>query len=116
MRPIARWRHLMSSVVTFEPRTGTDTDTGLPTYGAATTYRAHLSRKRQLVRGEAGLEVDSGQTVHLDAAPAIEPTARITLSTGDVGSTEASAIHPAIVAVERRYDQSGPHHTVVYLE
>lgn len=116
MRPIAAWRHLMSSVVTFEPRTGTDTDTGLPTFGSAVTYRAHLSRKRQLVRGEAGLQVDSAQAVHLDAAPLIEPTARITLSTDDVGSTGDSALHPTIVSVERRYDQSGPHHTVVYLE
>jgi hypothetical protein len=116
MRPIARWRHMMSSVVVVEPRTGTDGDSGVGTYGSPLTYRAHLSRKVRLVRNAAGEEVNSGQAVYLDASVAVQPTDRVTLSTGDVGSTGSHQLQPAIIAVERRFDGDGPHHVVVYLE
>lgn len=113
MRPISGWHHLMSSVITVQPLTGKDVNQ-MPTYGAAVTYKAHLSRRRQIVRNVKGEEVMSNQACYVGAPAAIEPTALITLSTGDVGSTEAFAINPAIVAVERRFDETGPHHIVVY--
>lgn len=115
MRPISRWAHLMSSVVAVEPRTGLDRY-AQPAYGAAVAYRAHLSRKRRLVRNAAGQEVVSGQAVYLMTNADIQPTARVTLSSGDVGSTEATALQPVLVAVERRFDGAGPHHVVLYME
>lgn len=115
MRPIARWLHLMSSTVTVEARTDDDTS-GYPTpqYAAGVAYRAHLSRKRRLVRTLGGEQVVSDMAVYLATSDAVEPTARLTLSTGDVGSTEATALQPAIVAVERHFDAAGPHHTVLF--
>ena len=114
MRPISRFRHLMSSTVTVAPRSGND-GYGKPTYGAAVTYRAHLSRKRNVVRGSTGQEVVSQQAVYLATADNIQPTARVTLTTGDVGSTTPDAINPLILAVERRFDGNEPHHVVLYL-
>lgn len=115
MRAISRFRHLMSSTVLIAPRTGQGTY-GAPTFGADVAYPAHLSRRRRLVRAPNGQEVVSGQALYLGTAADIQPTARVTLSTGDVGSTESHAIHPTIVSVERRFDQRGPHHVVVFLE
>jgi hypothetical protein len=107
---------MMSSSVSVESRTGTDGDTGLGTYGTPLVYRAHLSRKVRMVRNVAGEEVQSGQAVYLDASVAVQPADRLTLSTGDVGTTGEHVLRPTIIAVERRFDGAGPHHTVVYLE
>jgi hypothetical protein len=105
---------MMSSFVAVEPRTGTSGTTGLPTYGAATTYRAHIERKVRLVRNDKGQEVVSGSRAYLMSNVALEPTVRATLTTADAGSTMPHAIQPPIVAVERRFDQRGPHHTVLH--
>lgn len=105
---------MMASTVTVEPQTGTD-GYGKPTYGAASTYRAHLSRKRQLFRSGNGQEVASEQVLYLGTADDVQPTSRLTLSTGDVTSTESYAIHPTIRGVERRFAESGPHHVVLFL-
>lgn len=115
LRMIARWRHMMSSRVTIANLTGRDAQ-AKPTFGSATTYQCHLSRKRRLVTNMLGNAIDSGQAIYLDNSVAVEPTSRVTLSSGDIGSTEASALNPKIISVERRFDQSGPHHIVVYLE
>lgn len=114
MRPITAWAHMMSSTVTVAPRTGQD-GYGKPEYGAAATYRAHISRKRTLVRDAAGEQVESGQAVHLMTTAPILPTSLLTLSTGDAGSTSPGLVNPKILAVERRSDQAGPHHVVLYL-
>ncbi len=114
MRSINHFLHMMSSSVQVAERSGSD-GYGKPTYGSAATYRAHLSRKRRLVRNESGQEVVSGQAVYLATSANIQPTARITLSTSDVGSTEQWAVQPPIMSVERRFDGAGPHHVVLYL-
>jgi hypothetical protein len=113
MRPISRWHHMMSSYVTVQPLTGKDVYQQ-PTYGTGIVYKAHLSRRQQIVKNAKGEEVMSNQALYVGTAAAIESNWRVTLSTGDVGSTEAYAITPPIVAVERRFDESGPHHIVVY--
>jgi hypothetical protein len=104
----------MSSTVTVEAATGRD-GYGKPTYGAATSYRAHVQGKRTLVRDALGQEVVSSQSVYLATGDPIQPTDRVTLSTADVGSTEGFALSPPILAVERRFDGNGPHHTVLRL-
>lgn len=115
MRPISRWRHMMSSVVTLERRLKTDGD-GNPEYDAPVPYAAHIARSRTLLRGAMGQEVDSQQAVYLATTDLVQPEDRITLSTGDVGSTEERAIHPAILRVEPRFDGAGVNHVVVYME
>lgn len=114
MRAISLFAHLMSSAVSVQARTGHD-GYGKPTYGSAVSYRAHLARRPRLVRTESGEEVVSALQVYLEAEQAISPTARITLSTGDVGSTSEQALHPPLIAVTHRFDQAGPHHVVLYL-
>lgn len=114
MRRIARWRHLMSSTVSVAARSAND-GYGAPSYGTAVSYKAHISRERKMVRTAEGQEVVSGQTVYLNGSPNVQPSALVTLSTADVGSTESWAIQPRILSVERRSDNYGPHHTVLYL-
>lgn len=114
MRPISGWAHLMSSTVTVAARSSIDRY-GKPQYGTAVSYIAHISRKRRVVRNAAGQELVSEQTVHLNSAVDVLPTAQVTLSTADVGSTEEWAIHPLIVSVTRAFDENGPHHTTLYL-
>lgn len=113
MRPISAWSRLMSSTVLVAARLGTD-DYAKPNYDTAVAYKAHLSRKAQLVRTQDGQQVQSLLSAHLNSSVVILPTAQVTLSTADVGSTEATLTHPTIVAVDRRYDQGGPHHTVLF--
>lgn len=114
MRAISKWRHLMSSTVQIAPRTGKD-GFGKPTYGTAVRYRAHLSRQPKLVRTGTAQVVDSNQSIYLEGKVAVQPTDQVTLSTGDVGSTESVLLHPLILSVEQRFDEKGPHHTVVLL-
>ena len=114
MRPVSAFAHLMSSTVLIASRLGQDS-AGRPLFDVDVSYRAHIGRTQQLVRTATGQEVASQKTVWLATADPILPTARITLSTGDVGSTEPSVIRPPIVAVERLSDGRGPHHTVLFL-
>lgn len=114
MRPVSRWAHLMASNVSIAARTSQD-GYGKPAYGTPVVYRAHLSKKRVIARNDHGQEVSSEKSLHLATTAHIEETAQVTLSTQDAGSTEEFALHPVIKAVERRYDQSGPHHVVVFL-
>ena len=112
MRPISGWAHLMSSTVTVAPKTGVDTY-GKPTYGTAVTYQCHVSRKRKMVRSASGQDVVSEQAISLNSNVNILPDAQVTMSTGDVGSTESWALHPLILSVRRRFDQLGPHSVVL---
>lgn len=114
MRAIGGWAHFMSSTVLVAARSGVDRY-GKPTYGTDVSYIGHLSRKRRMVRNASGQEVISEQAVHLNTNVDVLPSARVTLSTGDVSSTESWALNPLIVAVERDFDQMGPHHTVLFL-
>jgi hypothetical protein len=114
VRPISAWNHMMSTSVLIAAKTGQDTY-GKPTYGSDVSYKAHLARGRTLVRTATGQQIESGQAVYISGTPAVQPTARLTLSTADVGSTEAYAINPTIQRVERLYDGNGAHHVVLWL-
>lgn len=117
MRPISRWVHLMSSTVQLAARSTTPFDGyGAAQFGADVNYRAHLRGAVQLVRNAAGQEVVSRRMVYVATTIDIQPSARLTLSTGDCGSTENSQRMPVILSVEKRFDKHGPHHTVLYLE
>ena len=115
MRRISRSRWMMTSSVTVEPMTSRS-GYGTPTYGAAVSYRAHLIGGGKAVRDAAGLQITPDWTVYLDGAPTVQATDRVTLSTGDVGSTEAYALHPLVLVGMRRFDEKGPHHTVLLLK
>jgi hypothetical protein len=114
MRPIGQFRHLMSSTILVAPRVGVDV-TGKPTFGADVAYVAHLRGERRMVRNPDGQEVNAKLSAYLGQLADIQPTARVTLSTGDVGSTEEHARMPLLLAVDRVYDAAGPHHVVLRL-
>lgn len=100
------WAGLMRQVVLVAPRTGHDSF-GHPAYGADVSYFGRLVGKRQLVRNSDGQEVMSSQTVYLRSGDNVLPSARVTLSTTDVGSTEEWSLKPPIVATGRYSDESG---------
>lgn len=100
--------------VTVEPRSTLDAY-GQPTYGAAVTHRVRLSGKRRKVTNDRGNEVLASHTVYFAAAPAIGAHDRITLSTGDVNSTETGVRQPPVVAVGRYPDDLGRVAVTVFL-
>jgi hypothetical protein len=104
----------MPDSITYEPRTGTD-GYGDPTYGTSQIIKARVVGEQKLIRGFNGTEVLAAQTVYLGAVVVVQPTDRITLSTGIVSSTQASAIQPPILGAKRIPDQGGAHSIVVYL-
>lgn len=104
----------MTSTVSIAPRTSVDSY-GKPQFGTAVSYSAHISRKPRLVRTVTGQDIVSEQSIYLNGSPAIQPTAQVTLSTSDVGSTESVLLHPLIRAVDRRFSEDGAHHTVLAL-
>ena len=137
MRAITAFQHLMPDTVTYRPFTGRDSY-GDPTYGSSVTYPAKVVGRQQVIRGFSGLELVSRQTVYLGAAslatgvfdsavfnPLVfnavtaaiiaQSEDQITLSTGLVASTQASAISPPILGAKRIPDQHGLHSVVLYL-
>ena len=95
-------------------RTGVD-GYGEPTFGADAIVRARVVGQRRLVRNDQGREVLSTHTVYLAGLAPLGAHDRITLSTGDVGSTETGAVHPDILAVGKTPDEHGRQHVVLYL-
>ena len=114
MRAAAAFQHLATDTVSIANQSGFD-GYGDPTYGSAVTYPARVVGEQKLIRGFSGAEVVARLTVYVLAAVSVQPTARVTLSTGGmVNSTEASALSPPILGAKREPDQSGLHHTTLY--
>ncbi len=111
---VSQWQDLMRQTVSVAPFSSVDAY-GKTTYGAAATYRARVTGKTRMVRDAQGREVVSSKTVYLLSNAAISPKDRITLSTGDAGSTEAAVLSPEILTVGRFPDGRSYHHTELYL-
>ena len=114
MRPISRYAHFMSSTVQIAPRISRDGD-GVPSYGQDVAFLAHISKGVRLMPSMAGSDVVDAMQIYLNSVAAIQPTSRVTLSTSDVGSTESYDRQPRLLAIERRFDSRGPHHSVLYV-
>lgn len=115
--PIGRlstWRGMMRQRLSVQPPSGKD-GYGQRTYGSAVSYRCRLVGKRRQVLDVQGREVTSMWTAYLYSADVIDPESLVTLSTGDVGSTESFAVNPPIKSVSMFPDESGHHHTVLFL-
>jgi hypothetical protein len=105
---------LMRQRVSIEPCSTYDSY-GAPSYGTAVVYQCAVVGEMKMIMKADGQEVPSKQAVYLMSNAAVRPEDRITLSTGDVGSTESYAINPAIVAIERYPFTAGQFVTVVRL-
>ena len=89
---------------------------GDASYGSAVAYECAVVGKSEKVLGENGQEVLSRQTVYLKSDAPLRPEDKVTLSTGDVGSTESYAINPTILSIGRFPFGGSQGCTVVYLK
>jgi hypothetical protein len=105
----------MKQSVTVEPFQSYDSY-GSPSYGTAVEYEGAVVGKTEKIIGADGQEVLSRQTVYLKSDAALRPSDRITLSTGDIGSTESYAINPEILSIGRFPFGRSQGCTVVYLK
>ena len=78
---------------------------GVPTYGTATSYRARVVRKAQIVKDVTGAEVVSSTQVWLFGTSGVTPESRITLPDSST---------PKILMVESYPDEEGDHHDKVF--
>lgn len=111
---VRQFAPLMRQRVAIAPNTGFD-GFGQPTFGADVTYQSAVVGDMKMIRDANGQQVPSKQTIYLMSAAAIRPEDRVTLSTGDAGSTQSFAINPPILAVSRFPFVNGQFATVVYL-
>ena len=72
---------------------------GNASFGAGVEYEAAVVGDIKRVITRDGQEGPSSQTVFLKSAAMVRPEDQITLSTGDVGSTESYALNPPILKV-----------------
>lgn len=96
------------------PWTGSDAY-GEATYGADIKHAVRLVARHRLVRSPQGEQVVSTHTAYFLAALNLDVHDRVTLSTGDVGSTETTVRRPAILSVGRYPDDRGRTYVVAYL-
>lgn len=104
----------MPDVITYQ-KAGVVDAYGDRAYGAAVTYRARVVGEQKLITSFSGYSVTSNQTVYIAGVITAQPGDQVTLSTGIVSSTEESAIHPIMLGAKRVPDQSGVHHSTLYL-
>lgn len=112
---VGDWLDMMTQTILVAARTSGLDRYGNAQYGADVSIRCRIVGKRRRVIGPNGNEVTSEQTVYLGTADPVDPLARVTISTGDAGSTASHAINPPILATGRYPDEDGAHHSVIYL-
>jgi len=106
---------LMRQRVTVAPFSSYDSY-GSASYGSGVVYEGAVVGKSEKIIGADGQEVLSRQTIYLKSDAALRPEDQITLSTGDVGSTESYAINPTILSIGRFPFGGSQGCTVVYLK
>lgn len=111
---LGTWRGMMRQTLTVAAPS-TRSVYGELTYGTPVSYKCRLVGKRRLVLNGQGQEVTSFWTAYLFSNDVISPESLVTLSTGDVNSTEAPVMQPPIKSVKTVPDEFGRHHTVLYL-
>lgn len=96
------------------PRTGID-GYGEILYGADVARRARVTGRLRTVTNAQGQQVISTHQIYLADAGVVGPHDRITLSTGDVNSTETGARQPPIIAVGESMDDLGHRHLTLFM-
>ena len=105
---------LMRQRVTVERLSSYDSD-GEASYGSGVAYQAAVVGETKMVTNTHGQEVPSRQAIYLMSGDPVRPVDRVTLSTGDVASTEEWALRPEILAVDRYPFVGGQFLTVIRL-
>lgn len=97
-----------TQTVTVEPPSGKNAY-GELTYGTSTTYKARIVGRTKTVTDKEGRERVSMYTVYLNTNAVIDPDSRVTLPSGYAPS------QPKLLAVGTYPDETGPHHTTLFL-
>jgi hypothetical protein len=112
---VNRWFDMMPQSVSIAP-VGALNDFGEPSYGADVSYKARIVGRAENVVNWTGQEVFSKSHIYLGSNVKIGAGDRVTLSTGDVASTGQEIVSPTILAVNHVPDQSGFHHTKIWVK
>ena len=105
---------LCRSTVQIAARTSVDSY-GEPVYSADVARRCRVTGRVKTITNVQGQQVTSTHQIYLADAGAVGPHDRITLSTGDVNSTETGARQPPVIAIGRSPDDLGRLHTMVFV-
>lgn len=106
---------LFSHSVQLQYRTGQDMF-GKPTYGATTTYKAHIERSNDLIKTDLGREVRASRKIFLyrhswPSSKIPQPTDKVILPDTHKAETSTAQIKMAQVVS----DENGVNHIVLWL-
>jgi hypothetical protein len=113
--PISRWFDMMPQTVNIATLSSLN-DFGEPSYGADVSYKARIVGRAENVVDWTGQEIFSRSHIYLGSNVKIGASDRVTLSTDDVASTGQEIVSPRILAVNHVPDQTGFHHTKIWLK
>jgi hypothetical protein len=112
---VSRWFDMMPQTVSIATRSSLN-DFGEPSFGADVSYKARIVGRAENVVDWTGQEVFSRSHIYLGSNAKIGAGDRVTLSTDDVASTGQEIVSPTILAVNHVPDQTGFHHTKIWLK
>ena len=112
--PISRWFDMLPQTVEIAPFASRN-DFGEASYGSSVAYKCRIAGRTENVIDYDGQQVTSGQQIYLGSNAKVSALDQITLSTGDVASTGSGVVNPKILAVSHIPDQSGLHHTKLFM-
>ena len=95
---------LMNQTITIETPATLSGSGEVATWNPAVSYRCQLTGQRRITFTAFGQQVVSGMTAIFCSGDPFDTRSRVTLSTGDIGSTEAHLRQPAIGSVHRYSD------------
>ena len=97
---------LMSDTITIEPPSGSYSDRGQPTYGAAVTYPCHIepANGEEMIRSASGEERKAAWRIYVGTTTTISPESRLTLPAG------FDPQQPPFFACGRQADELTAHH------
>jgi len=101
---ISDFSEMLTSTVTVYPLISRDSYSK-PTYGTGVAYSARISERHVKVRDPNGEEVVADGKILIDGNPTIPADSKIILP---------DLSEPVIMAVNRAYDENGPHHTRIF--
>ena len=101
---ISDFSEMLTSTVTVYPLSSRDSYSK-PTYGVGVPYSARISERHVKVRDANGEEVVADGKIIIDGNSTISPDSKIILP---------DSSEPVIIAVNRAYDENGPHHTRIF--
>ena len=100
---------LMCDTITIAPPSGTYSDRGQPSFGAAVSYpcRIEPASGEEIVRGPNAEERKASWRIYVGSTSALDPEGQLTLPAGFSPQT------PPFFSIGRMADEVGSHHSVI---